>query len=265
MKRAFALVIGLLFLFLVGCGTPHNESSVEAIVQSTANEDIKATTSRDSIDGMLTESYPWRRAYAEFLWDRDAVLYRIQQLFCDITGNADSYDCFIPFLSSIYLDADDILELLVYFQNDAPPGPEYFGIYHYNSDQEESCGSIIEFCKGTVGGGCATWKYLPHGGAFYTNSYSIMSGFNYYHLFMLDRGEWISLDELPDIMRKNTADKYGVYELNESDSEPMFSSDWCYPEPWDTEYMLKSYQTCHYTVQDLFGEDAVEDLPSGTE
>lgn len=265
MKRAFTLMIGVLFLFLVGCGTSHNESSA-ATVQYKANEDNEVISSRNSIDEMLTESYPWRKAYAEFLWDRELFHAELERQFIRIAGA--NYEYYTPELGFVFLDFDDVPELLVYYQNEAPPVPEYYIVYHYVPARKESSSSVEVYCSGGSFNAPITWRYLPHGDAFYTGYYKCMGGFYDYDLFFLENGEWVNWDDMPVITSRIVAENFGVFDgesVNIHDVEPMFSDDWRTPELRDEWISLYYGETRHSSIEDMFGSDAVAGLPRDTD
>lgn len=209
MKRTIILMIGLPLLFLMGCGTSHTESSASINMHYTEHEDNESNFS-DSIDEMLKESYPWRKAYAEFLWDRDLFNAELERQFTSLAEA--NYEYYTPEIGLIFLDYDEIPELLVYYKNEAPPASEYYVIYHYAPATKEYGNSIELYHSGYSGNGSITWKYLPHGNAYYTGYYKCMGGFYDYDLLFLENGEWVKWDDVPVITSRMKAGNYGVFD-----------------------------------------------------
>ena len=266
MKRTFTLMTLCLLMLLVGCGSPHNESSAATTEQYTANEDKESSSTRGSIDELLKESYPWRKAYAEFLWDRDLFNAELKSQFTNLAEA--NYEYYTPELGLLFLDSDEIPELLVYYKNEAPPAPEYYVIYHYVPATKEYSSSIALYHSGYSGNGSITWKYLPHGNAYYTGYYKCMGGFYDYDLLFLENGKWVKWDDVPVITSRIIAENYGVFDgesINIHDVEPMFSNDWRTPELKDEWMSLYHGEIRHATIEAMFGSDAVVGLLCDTE
>ena len=265
MKR-LTLITLCLSMLLVGCGSRQSESSTATTVQYTANEDKESSNSScDSIDEILKESYPWRKAYAEFLWDTKLFDAELELQFKNFT-KAD-YEYYTPMLGFIFLDSDEIPELLVYYKSDAPPATEYYVIYHYAPATKEYSSSIVLYHSGyIIGNGDTKWKYLPHGNAFYTGYYKCMGGLYDYNLLFLENGEWVNWDDVPVITSRIIAENYGVFDnesINIHDLEPVFSDDWRTPELRD-EGSLSHGVLRHHMIESMFGSDAVVGLPDDT-
>lgn len=266
MKRALSFAIGFCLLLLVGCDSPHNESSVATTVQYTVNEDKEANSSCDSIDDMLTESYPWRKAYAEFLWDRERLNAELERQFKSLTS--DNYEYYTPELGLLFIDEDKIPELLVYYRHEDGYNFEYYSIYQFVPASKEHTVTIEPFFSGSMGKGRTIWKYLPHGNAFYTGYFNTMHGFYDYDLVFYDNGKWLCWDDVPVITSRMIAENYGVFDgesINIHDVEPMFSADWCIPELRDEWTSLDYGDTRYFTIEAMFGEDAVAGLPRDTD
>lgn len=266
MKRAFTLMIVCLLMLLMGCGTPHNESSVATTAQYTANEDNEANSSHDSIDELLTESYPWRRAYAEFLWDREQLNADLERQFKSLTS--DNYEYYTPQLGLLFIDEDKIPELLIYYRHEDGYNVEYYSIYQFVPASKEHTVTIEPFFSGSMGKGGTTWKYLPHKNAFYTGYYNTMHGFYDYDLVFYANGNWNCWDDVPVITSRSIAEKYGVFDgesINIHDVEPMFSDDWRIPELRDEWTSLYHGEIRYSSIEAMFGSDAVAGLPRDTD
>lgn len=248
MKRTAGFLSCMLLLFAAGCAQDQSAEEVSVPAQESAE------------GWRIGYTYPWRRAYTEFLWDKERLCETLRHQLAELLQSPDNalLNSYLMRCSFVCMDADDNPELLVSFPSAGQPGSEYYALYRYQPD-----GTIGLWCSGCVGYGLPQLSYLPYQGAFVTSSYSVMGGLTDYTLYVLEADEWKDTDSCTEEYREAMKAYFGVSEPEHiTDELPSLRGPWRSPECWVNNLSEQSGSAYHALLLEMLGSDAAAGLPA---
>lgn len=84
--------------------------------------------------------------------DEEQLNAELEKQFISISGGKfeTKYELYTPKIGLIFLDSDNVPELLIYYQCGVSPAPVYYFIYHYALETNANVSSIEMYSCGCI-------------------------------------------------------------------------------------------------------------------